>query len=229
MGSDAGDTPARAHSVTRRRHPRPMRPPLQAGLRTDLSGVPNLWRLDEAGVKLTDEATRALASLPAHYAEELVDSVAAKSGSIHDPSNYIACTVARGFESRRFPPSAAATPYLLASTAAAAAGWKNKFRPRGDQSPNSTIEVAASPDNVRATDAAAAPGNTSAMDSSCIIAGNGQQFVEREYAVASWNGSADWRPRGTNDADQSANSTTAAVTAAPSTASATDSGSSASE
>lgn len=65
-------------------------------------GVTSIWRLQDMGVELTDEALRALSTLPAEHAAEIVDFVAdSPQGHFRDPSNYIASTVARGFVSRR--------------------------------------------------------------------------------------------------------------------------------
>lgn len=51
----------------------------------------------QAGLQLTGEAIQALLSLPTSYASELLEQVAGKAGSLRDPSNYIAATIAKGF------------------------------------------------------------------------------------------------------------------------------------
>lgn len=61
----------------------------------------NIYDLPDSGVPLSDEALRALASLPPEHAAELVDFVADSGQDIRDPSNYIAFTVSKGFVSRR--------------------------------------------------------------------------------------------------------------------------------
>lgn len=100
-------------------------------------------RAQDAGLPVSPEAQRALATLPLiEHAEELVDFVMEKRDTLRDPSNYIASTIARGFKPRRGgggggpggglppappPPAGQASPHAPAGgalgLATGAAGW----------------------------------------------------------------------------------------------------------
>jgi len=62
-----------------------------------LIATPGMQRAEAAGVQLNDEAVKALLTLPAASASELLDAVADKHASLRDPSNYVVSTVARGY------------------------------------------------------------------------------------------------------------------------------------
>ena len=50
-----------------------------------------------AGIHLTPEAMRQLATMPEKQASELLESVVARRSRLRDPSNYICATIAKGY------------------------------------------------------------------------------------------------------------------------------------
>jgi len=54
-------------------------------------------KAESMGLKLTDEAVRALLTLPDYAASELLDAVTEKHTELRDPSNYVCSTIARGY------------------------------------------------------------------------------------------------------------------------------------
>mmetsp|Transcript_58792 Transcript_58792/g.140141 ORF Transcript_58792/g.140141 Transcript_58792/m.140141 type:complete len:362 (+) Transcript_58792:73-1158(+) len=59
-----------------------------------------LQRVAAAGVMLSEEATAALNQVLPEHAVEILDHVILKAGELRDPSNYVAATIARGYQPR---------------------------------------------------------------------------------------------------------------------------------
>jgi len=65
-----------------------------------LIATPGMQKAEGVGVALSDEAVKALLTLPSAIASELLEAVAEKHATLRDPSNYVISTIARGYMPR---------------------------------------------------------------------------------------------------------------------------------
>ena len=59
--------------------------------------TPGMARAESVGLQLSDEAVRALLTIPSGHASELLEVVSAKHETLRDPSNYVVSTILKGF------------------------------------------------------------------------------------------------------------------------------------
>mmetsp|Transcript_84336 Transcript_84336/g.103345 ORF Transcript_84336/g.103345 Transcript_84336/m.103345 type:complete len:360 (+) Transcript_84336:83-1162(+) len=69
---------------------------------TALLQTRGMQKAESMGLDLSEEAVRALLTLPSTHASELLEAVADKQETLRDPSNYVVSTIARGYVSRGF-------------------------------------------------------------------------------------------------------------------------------
>eukprot|EP00930_Biecheleria_cincta_P039125 TRINITY_DN26913_c0_g1_i1.p1 TRINITY_DN26913_c0_g1~~TRINITY_DN26913_c0_g1_i1.p1 ORF type:complete len:479 (+),score=123.46 TRINITY_DN26913_c0_g1_i1:110-1438(+) len=97
-----GDAMAPGYCGTMQGSPPPPPPPVADRGPLDPAYMDRLlFKAQQAGLSLSNEALTALSGLPPLDAAELLEHVLEKSQELRDPSNYIVSTVARGFQSRR--------------------------------------------------------------------------------------------------------------------------------
>ena len=63
----------------------------------ELINSPGMKRAESIGLQLSDEAVKALLTIPSSHASELLESVAEKHTTLRDPSNYVVSTIAKGY------------------------------------------------------------------------------------------------------------------------------------
>lgn len=61
---------------------------------------PGMQKAESLGLDLSEEAMKALITLPSTHASELLEAVADKHETLRDPSNYVVSTIARGYVPR---------------------------------------------------------------------------------------------------------------------------------
>lgn len=59
-----------------------------------------MQKAEAAGLSLSDEAVKALLTVPASHASEILEAVAEKHTELRDPSNYVVATISRGYVPR---------------------------------------------------------------------------------------------------------------------------------
>jgi len=65
-----------------------------------LIATKGMQKAEEVGLALSDEAVKALLTIPASHASEILEAVADKHTELRDPSNYVVATISRGYVPR---------------------------------------------------------------------------------------------------------------------------------
>ena len=65
-----------------------------------LISSPGMQRAESIGLQLSDEAVKALLTIPCSHASELLETVSEKHTTLRDPSNYVISTIAKGYVPR---------------------------------------------------------------------------------------------------------------------------------
>lgn len=61
-----------------------------------------MQKAEAMALDLSEDAVKALLTLPSMHASELLETVAEKHETLRDPSNYVVSTIARGYIPRAF-------------------------------------------------------------------------------------------------------------------------------
>lgn len=67
-----------------------------------LMETPGMQKAEAMALDLSEDAVKALLTLPSMHASELLETVAEKHETLRDPSNYVVSTIARGYIPRAF-------------------------------------------------------------------------------------------------------------------------------
>ena len=67
-----------------------------------LLATKGMQKAEAIGLDLSEEAVKALLTLPSTHASELLETVAEKHETLRDPSNYVVSTIAKGYVPRAF-------------------------------------------------------------------------------------------------------------------------------
>ena len=63
----------------------------------ELIKSPGMLKAESIGLQLSDEAVKALLTIPSSHASQLLESVAEKHTTLRDPSKYVVATIAKGY------------------------------------------------------------------------------------------------------------------------------------
>ena len=69
----------------------------QEAAAAELINSPGMQRAESIGLQLSDEAVKALLTIPSSHASELLETVSEKHTTLRDPSNYVVSTIAKGY------------------------------------------------------------------------------------------------------------------------------------